>query len=147
MGLPHNMKYRGPSKLVLFHFAFAPKNGESKLWCRYSEAVFSSTQKRLHCAWFDCLYMNPYCSHSSQVQSVRLAPALPVLPLSSSRPRCRSSPRDPGVPPPSDSGASSTRSQPVGLPSHSALLPPPGRWLTSAASSRRPPRPPFSHAA
>ena len=22
------------------------------LWCRYSEAVFSSTQKRLHCAWF-----------------------------------------------------------------------------------------------
>ena len=51
--------------------------------------------------------MNSYGSHFSQVQSVRLAPALPVPPLSSSRPRCRSSLRDPGVPPPSDSGASS----------------------------------------
>ena len=40
---------------------FKPR-GELWLWCRYSEAVFSSTQKRLHCAWFDCLYMNPSSS-------------------------------------------------------------------------------------
>ena len=49
---------------------------ELYLWCRYSEAVFFSTQKRLPLCMVQVLYMNVIGSHSSLVFAVfRLTPA------------------------------------------------------------------------